>query len=722
MLDIGGAHYFRIGGERHLWTPEAIYKLQQSVRTDDYKVFRQYAHLIDDQSEHRATLRSLFRFKPADRPVPLDEVESAESIATRFVTAAMSYGSISKEAHETIAIALNRLKGKSNSGEGGEDPARYTPMENGDSKCSAIKQIASGRFGVTTQYLMNAQELQIKIAQGAKPGEGGQLPGHKVTAEIARVRHTTEGVTLISPPPHHDIYSIEDLAQLIYDLKAVNPEARVSVKLVSEVGVGTVAAGVAKAKADMVLISGYDGGTGASPLTSIMHAGTPWELGLAETQQTLVRNQLRDNIRVQTDGQLKTGRDLAIAALLGAEEFGFGTTVLVCLGCIMMRKCHSDTCPVGVATQNKELRSRFTGKPEHVERFLLFMARQMREYMSLLGFATVDEMVGRVDRLEMEPAVQHWKAKGLDLSAVLTPASTGNGEDLRCTKKEYRKVQTPMDDQLIELAKPALESKTPVSISLPIRNVHRAVATRLSGIITRTIGPEGLPPDTIQADFHGSAGQSFGAFLAPGVSLRVEGSANDYLGKGMSGGRIVLKPPVGTTFAPHENAIVGNTVLYGATGGEVYISGIAGMRFAVRNSGALAVVEGVGDHGCEYMTGGTVVVLGYTGYNFAAGMSGGIAYVYSENQLMDTRCNLDMVELETVWTRQDRTILKQLVENHFRYTQSPRAKMMLDNWESNLPLFVKVFPIDYKKALERMRMEEQYHDDAVAATEEVYSD
>ena len=721
LLDVGGAYQLRVDGERHLWSPEAIYKLQHAVRTDSYQVFKEYTHLIDDQSKNRSTLRSLFRFK-SGKSVPLDEVEPAKSIVKRFVSAAMSYGSISKEAHETVAIAMNRLGAKSNSGEGGEDPARYVPLPNGDRRFSAIKQVASGRFGVTTEYLINADELQIKIAQGAKPGEGGQLPGHKVSAEIARVRHTTEGVTLISPPPHHDIYSIEDLAQLIYDLKAVNPKARVSVKLVSEVGVGTVAAGVAKALADVVLVSGYDGGTGASPLTSIMHAGMPWELGLAETQQALTQNMLRDRIRVQVDGQLKTGRDVVIAALMGAEEFGFGTTILVSLGCVMMRKCHTDACPVGVATQDPKLRKRFCGKPEHVERFLLFIAGQMREYMSELGFRTVDEMTGRIDYLETEPAVDHWKAKGLDLSAILLqPPDTGSSV-LRCRSENVAKVDTPMDDELISLVRPALERREPVVIRKSIRNIHRTVGARLSGEITRRFGAEGLPDNTIQTRFTGSAGQSFGAFLAPGVTMHVAGDANDYLGKGMCGGCIVLAPHKKAKFLPHENAIVGNAVLYGATGGEVYISGIAGMRFAVRNSGARAVVEGVGAHGCEYMTGGTVVVLGPAGYNFAAGMSGGIVYIYDETQLFDTRSNLDMVELETVWTEDDKTELRCMIEKHFAYTSSPRAKMMLDNWEAHLPLFVKVIPIDYRRALERMRMEEEFREDTVSATEEVFND
>jgi len=720
LLDIGGTYYYRVGGEHHLWTPESIYKLQHAVRTDDYEVFKQYARLIDDQAKNRATLRSLFKFTPG-QSVPLDEVEPASSIVKRFVTAAMSYGSISREAHETIAVAMNRLGGKSNSGEGGEDPARFTPLPDGDSKRSAIKQVASGRFGVTTHYLINAEELQIKIAQGAKPGEGGQLPGHKVSTDIARVRHTTKGVTLISPPPHHDIYSIEDLAQLIYDLKAVNPRARVSVKLVSEVGVGTVAAGVAKALADVVLISGADGGTGASPLTSIMHAGTPWELGLAETQQALSQNMLRDRIRVQVDGQLKTGRDLVVAALMGAEEFGFGTTILVSLGCVLMRKCHKDSCPVGIATQDPKLRARFAGKPEHVQRFLLFMAEQMREIMAELGFRSVEEMVGRVDRLQMQDAVEHWKAKGLDFAAILYQ-SPDKTLARRCPHPTVAPVHTPIDDELLPRAAPALERGERVLIDLAVRNVHRAVGARLSGEIIKRFGEPGLPPESIDIRLTGSAGQSLGAFLAPGVCLTVRGDANDYLGKGMSGGRIVLAPHPDAKFLPHENAIVGNTVLYGAPGGEVYISGVAGMRFAVRNSGARAVVEGLGAHGCEYMTGGVVVVLGAVGYNFAAGMCGGIAYVFDENQLFDTRCNLDMVELETVWREDDVALLRMMIEDHHRHTGSPRAETMLDNWEVHLPLFVKVIPIDYRKALVRMRIEEEYREDSVSASEEVFDD
>ncbi|MGE5662787.1 MAG: glutamate synthase large subunit, partial [Deltaproteobacteria bacterium] len=719
LLDAGGTYQIRVGGEKHHWAPEAIYKLQQATRTDDYRVFKEFARIVDDQSRLRGTLRSLLKFREGT-PVPLDEVEPVEKITPRFVTAAMSYGSISKEAHETIAIAMNRLGGRSNSGEGGEDPARYALLPNGDSLRSKIKQVASARFGVTMEYLINADELQIKMAQGAKPGEGGQLPGHKVSAEIARVRHTTPGVTLISPPPHHDIYSIEDLAQLIYDLKSANPAARVSVKLVSEVGVGTVAAGVAKAKADLVLISGHDGGTGASPLTSIKHAGLPWELGLAETQQALINNRLRDRIRVQTDGQLKTGRDVAIAALLGAEEFGFGTAVLVTLGCVLLRKCHMNTCAVGVATQDPELRAKFGGKPEYVERFLRYVAQELREHMAEMGFRTVDEMVGRVDMLEVQPTVDHWKAKGVDLSAVLLPPGSGPTVARRKIREQEHDLDSALDVELIRRSQPALDGARPVRITMPIRNVNRTVGTRLSGEITRRHGAKGLPDDAITLNFTGSAGQSLGAFLAPGVSIRVDGDANDYLAKGMSGGRIVVTPPPGSVLLPHRNIIAGNVVLYGATGGELYLHGVAGERFAVRNSGARAVVEGVGDHGCEYMTGGLVVVLGHTGVNFAAGMSGGIAYVYDETELFDTRCNLDMVDVESVWAPEDVKQLRQMIENHHRYTNSPRAKMILEGWETRLPLFVKVMPVDYRKVLERMQQEEFHETETVSATEEVF--
>ncbi len=718
ILDAGGVYHLREGGEKHLWTSDSIYKFQTGVRNADYKSFKDYSKLIDDQSAEHATLRSLIKFKPG-KPISIDEVEPVDAITKRFVSAAMSFGSISREAHEDIAIALNRVGGRSNSGEGGEDPARFKPLPNGDSKRSSTKQVASGRFGVTTEYLVNADELQIKMAQGAKPGEGGQLPGHKVSEEIASVRHTTPGVTLISPPPHHDIYSIEDLAQLIYDLKVVNPAARVSVKLVSEVGVGTIAAGVAKAKADMVLISGYDGGTGASPLTSIKHCGLPWELGLAETQQALVKNHLRDRIRVQTDGQLKTGRDLAIAALMGAEEYGFGTTALVALGCVMMRKCHLNNCPVGVATQDKTLRGRYTGKPEYVVNFLRFIAQEMREYMAQLGFKTVDDMVGRTDMLEFAPALDHYKAKGLDFSDLLLHVKS----DVRyCIRTQDHAMEKAFDQELIKAAKPAFEQGKTVKINMPIKNIHRTAGAMLSGELVKKYGPNGLPDGTIEFNFTGSAGQSFGAFLAPGVVFNVEGDVNDYVGKGMSGGRIVVVPPAKATFIPEESIIAGNVILYGATGGEVYLRGLAGERFCVRNSGANAVVEGLGDHGCEYMTGGCVAVIGPTGVNFAAGMSGGVAYVYDENELFDTRCNLDMVDLESVTKEFDKKRLRSLLEKHVQYTGSMRAKRILDNWETSLPFFVKVMPIDYKKVLERMKIGEFADTETVSATEEVYSE
>ncbi len=719
LLDVGGAYHIRHGGEKHLWSPETIYKLQMATRVNDYRVFKEYTQLIDDQSRERVTLRSMFTFKKR-KSVPINSVESVESIVTRFFSAAMSFGSISQEAHETIAIAMNRLHAWSNSGEGGEDPQRNVPLSNGDSKRSRVRQIASGRFGVTTEYVVNADELQIKIAQGAKPGEGGQLPGHKVSEAIARVRHTIPGVTLISPPPHHDIYSIEDLAQLIYDLKEVNERARISVKLVSEVGVGTIASGVAKANADMVLISGHDGGTGASPLTAIKHAGLPWELGLAETQHALIANHLRNRIRVQVDGQIKTGRDVAIAALLGAEEFGFGTTVLVTLGCVMMRKCHLNTCPVGVATQDPELRSKFGGKPEYVERFFTFIAQELREYMAQLGFRTIDEMIGRMDVLDFEPAIEHWKTSQLNLKSILY-LNKQKKNSLRCTKGRNTNETTDFHRELAEKTKPALEDKKHVRIDMPIRNVYRTVGAAISGRVVKKYGAAGLPDNTIQMVFQGSAGQSFGAFLAPGISMRVEGEVNDYMGKGMSGGRIVLVPPKRAGFIPSENIICGNVTLYGATGGEVYIHGIAGERFAVRNSGAYAVVEGLGDHGCEYMTSGIVVVIGSVGKNFAAGMSGGIAYVYDETELFDTKCNLDMVDLESVWNNQDQQQLRTMLENHLRFTDSPRSKMILDNWETRLPLFVKVMPIDYRKALMRIRLKEDRDRITVSATEEVFS-
>ena len=642
----------------------------------------------------------------------------------------MSHGSISKEAHETLALAMNRLGTNSNTGEGGEDPQRYKPLPNGDSLNCGIKQVASARFGVTIEYLSNARILQIKMAQGAKPGEGGQLPAHKVTEEIARLRHATPGVSLISPPPHHDIYSIEDLAQLIYDLKCANPGVKVSVKLVSEVGVGTVAAGVAKGNADEVLISGHDGGTGASPLSSIKYAGTPWEIGLAETQQTLVLNGLRDRIVVQVDGQMKTGRDVVIGALLGAERFGFGTSALVSLGCLLMRKCHLGTCPVGIATQDPKLRARFAGKAEYVIRFLTFVAEDIRRIMAQLGFRKIDDMVGRADRLSCRKAIDHWKAQGLDFSAVFAPPEKVPGTfserflapfpSLRCVRPQADRLKTHLDWEILEKIGPSIETGKPTRLEMPIRNIHRAVGTIISSRIARRWGGAGLPDGTIELAFTGSAGQSFGAFLAPGVTMQLSGEANDYLGKGLSGGRIVVVTPPGSTFDPKENIIVGNTLLYGATSGEAFINGLAGERFAVRNSGARAVVEGLGDHGCEYMTAGVVVVIGRTGRNFAAGMSGGVAYVLDENQLFDTLCNLDMVELESIWQAEDQRIIQDLVGRHYQWTGSAQARRILDNWPEMSGKFVKVMPIDYRKALEKMRQHERVSSEQTPATEEVY--
>ncbi|MDX9703536.1 MAG: glutamate synthase large subunit [Candidatus Auribacterota bacterium] len=720
LLDIGGEYHYRHNQQKHLWTPLTISKLQLASRTNNYSVYKEYAKLINDQSKNLYTLRGLFRFKKT-KPVPIEEVEPVDSIVKRFVTGAMSFGSISKEAHESLAIAMNRLGGKSNSGEGGEDEVRFVSLPNGDSLRSAIKQVASGRFGVTTNYLVNSSEMQIKIAQGAKPGEGGQLPGHKVDKTIGRVRHSTPGVTLISPPPHHDIYSIEDLAQLIFDLKNVQPESRVSVKLVAEVGVGTIAAGVAKAKADMILISGYDGGTGASPLSSIKHAGIPWELGLAETQQTLVLNELRDRVRLQVDGQLKTGRDVAIGALLGAEEFGFSTAPLVCLGCIMMRKCHLNTCPVGVATQDPDLRKKFSGSPDYVVNFMRFIAQELREIMAELGFRTIEEMVGRVDMLEITPAIEHWKARGLDFSKILSPVTLPEGGSLRCTRKQDHKLEECIDNELIKRVKPALDNKAPVKFSIPIKNCNRTCGAMLGGEIAKLYGSTGLPDDTIHIHFTGSAGQSFGAFAVNGMTFELEGDSNDYLGKGLSGGRIIVYPPKGSTFPSEKNIIIGNTVLYGATSGEVYIAGMAGERFAVRNSGAVAVVEGLGDHGCEYMTGGRVIVLGETGRNFAAGMSGGIAYVYDYNQLLDTLCNLDMVDIETVTEKEDIDFLRSYIEKHIKYTASRYAANLIENWEQILPYFVKIMPIDYRKALEKLKFETMKKDDTLTITEEVFN-
>jgi glutamate synthase (NADPH/NADH) large chain len=707
-LATGGSYHFRNDGEAHLWTPDTITKFHQAVRNNDRQKYREYAEFINNQEKHLCTLRGLFRFKKCNKPVPLDEVEPAGSIISRFVSGAMSFGSISKEAHETIAIAMNRLGAMSNSGEGGEDPERYKRLPNNDSLCSAVKQIASGRFGVTGEYLVNAKELQIKIAQGAKPGEGGQLPGHKVNKVIAKVRHSTPGVTLISPPPHHDIYSIEDLAQLIYDLKNANTEARVSVKLVSEVGVGTVAAGVAKGHADMVLISGHDGGTGASPLTSIKHAGLPWELGLAETQQTLVLNNLRDRIRVQVDGQLKTGRDVIIGALLGAEEFGFATTILVAVGCVMMRKCHSNTCPVGVATQDPELRKFFQGKPEHIQNFLTFIAEEVREYLAQLGFKTLDEAIGRADMLEMNDAIEFWKTRNLDFSKIFERPWKGD-LPLRCLKSQDHGIAQAYDMQLIPKVKDAINNRTPVRLNEKICNINRTAGTMLSSLIARKYGNAGLPEDTITINFTGSSGQSFGAFLAHGVTFNLYGEANDYVGKGLSGGKIIIRPPaqMSAGYVPENNVIAGNVLLYGATGGKLFINGQAGERFAIRNSGAVTVVEGVGDHCCEYMTGGRVVVLGSTGVNFAAGMSGGIAYVYDEINDFDQHCNLSMVDLESVQTAADIAELRGLLQEHLELTGSHKAKYILQNWNICRPAFVKVFPVDYRKALGKMLKEDE---------------
>lgn len=701
-LDVGGEYQWRKEGEAHLFSPETIHTLQKAVRTGNYETFKQYAKLVNEQSQKHFTLRGLLEFKER-QPIPIEEVEPIEAIMKRFKTGAMSYGSISKEAHESLAIAMNRIGGKSNTGEGGEDPERYTwTNEQGDSKNSAIKQVASGRFGVTSLYLSQARELQIKMAQGAKPGEGGQLPGRKVYPWIAKVRHSTPGVGLISPPPHHDIYSIEDLAELIHDLKNANREARVSVKLVSEVGVGTIAAGVAKAHADVVLISGYDGGTGASPQTSIKHAGLPWELGLAETHQTLVLNNLRSRIAVETDGQMKTGRDVVIAALLGAEEFGFATAPLVTLGCIMMRVCHLNTCPVGVATQNPQLRQAFTGDPEHTVNFMKFIATEVRELMAQLGFRSLNEMVGRTDILEPKKAVEHWKAKNIDLSKILYQPEVGT--------EVGRYQQIPQDHGLdkslditvlLDLCRGAIEKGEKVKATLPIKNINRVVGTILGNEITKRHW-EGLPEDTVHLHFQGSAGQSFGAFVPKGVTLELEGDANDYLGKGLSGGKIIVYPSKLSTFVAEENIIIGNVALYGATNGEAYINGIAGERFCVRNSGVNTVVEAVGDHGCEYMTGGKVVVLGKTGRNFAAGMSGGVAYILDETGDFATRCNTQMADIEPL-DEEDIETVRQMIQKHREYTGSQKAAKVLDNWEEMVSKFVKVMPRDYKRVLECLK-------------------
>jgi len=730
MLDVGGQYAWRLRGEAHAWSPESVSRLQHAVRANLPDEYREFADSINEQSQRLLTLRGLMRFKPDRDPVPLEEVESAAEIVKRFSTGAMSFGSISREAHTTLAIAMNRIGGRSNTGEGGEESDRFKPLANGDSMRSAIKQVASGRFGVTAEYLVNADDIQIKMAQGAKPGEGGQLPGHKVDKNIARVRHSTPGVGLISPPPHHDIYSIEDLAQLIHDLKNVNPTARISVKLVSEVGVGTVAAGVAKARADHVTISGFEGGTGASPLTSLTHAGSPWEIGLAETQQTLLLNGLRTRIAVQVDGGLRTGRDVAIGALLGADEFGFATAPLIAAGCIMMRKCHLNTCPVGVATQDPVLRARFTGQPEHVINYFFFVAEELREIMAQMGFRTLNEMVGRVDCLDMGQAVDHWKAQGVDLSRLLYAAPAQNAKGLWNMDRQDHGLGKALDHTLIADAKAALEDQKPVRGEYQVRNINRTVGAMLSGEVAKRYGHAGLPDDTISLRFRGTAGQSFGAFAARGVTLELIGDANDYVGKGLSGGRVVVKQPPEARREPTRNIIVGNTVLYGAIAGEAYFEGVAGERFAVRNSGAVAVVEGVGDHGCEYMTGGVVVVLGDTGRNFAAGMSGGVAYVYDPRGRFRDLCNTAMVDLEAVQAaepgpqaaaeeayrpaqralsvenngmgdmlRFDAERLKILIERHHLHTGSARAAEILDNWDQAVGSFVKVMPTDYRRAL-----------------------
>jgi len=714
VLPTGGQYQWRADGEFHVFNPESIHRLQKAVRTGSYATFKSYAKLIDDRAKNLSTLRGLLDFKKGD-PVPIDEVESIESIMKRFKTGAMSYGSISKEAHETLAVAMNRIGGKSNTGEGGEDPDRYVPLPDGDSKNSAIKQVASGRFGVTSEYLVQAKEIQIKMAQGAKPGEGGQLPGTKVYPWIAKARHTTPGVGLISPPPHHDIYSIEDLAQLIHDLKNANREARVSVKLVAEVGVGTIAAGVAKAHADVVLVSGHDGGTGASPLTSITHAGLPWELGLAETHQTLVLNNLRSRIVVETDGQLKTGRDVAIATLLGAEEFGFATAPLVAVGCIMMRVCHLNTCPVGVATQDPRLRERFTGKPEHAVNFMRFVAMQLREVMAELGFRTVNEMIGRVDRLEPTAAIDHWKAQGFDFSNILYQPDSGPEVGRFQTIDQDHGLGKSLDvTTLLDICRPAIERGERVEASLPIRNVHRVVGTITGSEITRKWGSAGLPNDTIRIQFAGSAGQSFGAFMPSGMRFTLEGDANDYLGKGLSGGRIVVYPSLAATFKAEENMIVGNVALYGATSGEVFIRGQAGERFAVRNSGVDAVVEAVGDHGCEYMTGGRIIILGPTGRNFGAGMSGGVAYLFDDGAQLTSCINMQMVEVGHVEDPKETEALQRLIARHAKLTGSTVAKRILSAWPTQVPKFMRVIPKDYKRVLACLK---RAHDQGLSGDE-----
>ncbi|MEI7534836.1 MAG: glutamate synthase large subunit, partial [Verrucomicrobiae bacterium] len=718
-LDAGGQYQWRDGGEQHLFNPQTIHKLQTACRLGSEKIYREYADLINDRAKSLCTLRGLLDFKFTETAIPIEEVESVESIVKRFKTGAMSYGSISKEAHETLAIAMNRLGGKSNTGEGGEDPARYVLEANGDSKNSAIKQVASGRFGVTSNYLVHANEIQIKLSQGAKPGEGGELPGKKVYPPIAKTRGTTAGVGLISPPPHHDIYSIEDLAELIHDLKNSNRNARISVKLVAEVGVGTVAAGVAKAHADVVLISGHDGGTGASPLSSIKHAGGPWELGLAETHQTLVLNNLRSRIYVEADGQLKTGRDVAIAALLGAEEFGFATAPLVVMGCIMMRVCHLNTCPVGVATQDPRLRKRFTGEAEHVVNFMCFIAQELREIMAKLGFRKLEDMVGRTDKLIPWKAIEHWKASGIDITPILHQPEMGADVGRFRSQDQDHGLEKSLDmTKLLAICKPAIERGEKVRAELPIINVNRVVGTIVGSEITKQHGPNGLPEDTVLLKFNGSAGQSFGAFMPKGMTHELEGDANDYFGKGLSGGKLIVYPPKGSTFAAEENIIIGNVALYGATAGEIFVRGMAGERFGVRNSGVNAVVEGVGDHGCEYMTGGRVVILGKTGRNFAAGMSGGVAYVLDEVGDFATRCNMELVGLEKLEDVDEIEEVWKLIQRHQTFTHSERAGKILGDWKNFIPKFVKVMPQDYKRvltSLKKVQSQGLSGDDAIMA-------
>ncbi len=705
ILPTGGIYQWKRDGEFHLWNPESIATLQEATRKGDYAKYKVFSKLMDDQSKHPTTIRSLLEFKKTT-PIPIEEVEPVEEIVKRFATGAMSFGSISGATHKSLAIAMNRLGAKSNTGEGGEDPSRFNPLPNGDSEISAVKQVASGRFGVTTNYLINADELQIKIAQGAKPGEGGQLPGHKVSAIIAKTRYTTPGVTLISPPPHHDIYSIEDLAQLIFDLKNVNPNARISVKLVSEIGVGTIAAGVAKGHADMILISGGDGGTGASPLSSIRHAGLPWELGLSETHQTLVLNNLRSRVRLQTDGQLRTGKDVAIATMLGAEEYGFCTAALIVLGCVMLRHCHLNNCSVGIATQEGLLENRFKGNPDHVVNYFNFVATELREIMATLGLRKIEEMVGRTDLLKVNKNIIPWKAKGIDYSRILYKPKVGDNVGIFCNTRQDHGIDGVLDRGLINFSKKALAEKEQTKIHMKINNVNRATGAMLSGEICKIHGEGGLPHNTIHCKFEGAAGQSFGAFLAKGVTFELEGMSNDYIGKGLFGGKIIVYPNKNSDYKPEENVLIGNTTFYGAISGEAYINGIAGERFCIRNSGVYAVVEGVGDHGCEYMTGGRVLVLGETGRNFAAGMSGGIAYVYDEDEKFKLRCNTDMVILEKPGD-EDKNIIKTLLSNHHRYTRSSLAKHFLDNFKSEIRHFVKVIPIEYKRIIEGVKVEDK---------------